>query len=442
MSTPASADGRRRPCVVILGAGFAGLHAAHALRHVDADITLLDKNNYHTFQPLLYQVGTGYLAPEEVGVALRAVFRRQPNLTVRVGEVVSVNWADRSLRCRDGSTLGFDYLILAAGAHTNFFGIPGMPEHSWPLYTLTDAIRLRHHLLSTLEQAANTAGPDGAQITTVVVGGGPTGVETAGALTSMAHEVVGPVATLAVTLIEAGPRLLGAFTKRCSQLALTDLRRRGVDVRLGQSVTAAHPHGVTLASGEHIPTDTIIWAAGVQANHLSRALGVTLTRHGQIPVDPQLRVPDHPGVFAAGDLAAITPPGDPRPLPMLAPVAIETGRHAGEQVARLIHHTPLTAFRYHDNGLMAVLGRGDAVAELPLFPGAPNHYRLQFGGRAAWLLWLGVHIVYLIGFRNRLQVLIDWAWSYLTSRGAGAILLTPPNTPTAPSPTPTRSIPD
>jgi NADH:quinone reductase (non-electrogenic) len=241
------------------------------------------------------------------------------------------------------------------------------------------------------------------------------------------------VVTLAVTLIEAAPRLLGGFTPRCSQLALTNLRRRGVDVRLGHTVTAADAHGITLASGEHIETDTIIWAAGVQANALNHALGIKLTRHGQIVVDPKLRVPDHPQVFAAGDLAAITQPRYQRPLPMLAPVAIQTGRHAGEQVARLIEARPLRAFRYRDKGLMAVLGRGDAVAELPLFPTAPGRYHVRFGGRTAWLLWLGVHIVYLIGFRNRLKVLIDWAWSYLTSRGAGAILLEPLDTPpTAP----------
>jgi len=329
--------------------------------------------------------------------------------------------------------LGFDYLILAAGAQTGFFGITGIRETQLAALHADRCYGLRNHLLKTLERAAKAASPEGARITTVVVGGGPTGVETAGALTSMAHEVVGPVVTLAVELIEAAPRLLGGFTPRCSQLALTDLRRRGVDVRLGHTVTAADAHGITLASGEHIETDTIIWAAGVQANALSHALGIKLTRHGQIVVDPKLRVPDHPQVFAAGDLAAITQLRYQRPLPMLAPVAIQTGRHAGEQVARLIEARPLRAFRYRDKGLMAVLGRGDAVAELPLFPTAPGRYHVRFGGRTAWLLWLGVHIVYLIGFRNRLKVLIDWAWSYLTSRGAGAILLEPLDTPpTAP----------
>jgi NADH dehydrogenase len=376
---------------VVLGAGFAGLNAAYALQRVDADVTVFDKNNYHAFQPLLYQVSTGYLPPKEVGAAFRAVFRRQSNLTVRVGELTGVDWAQRVLRCRDGTTVSFDYLILAAGAETNLFGVPGIREHGWPLYTLTDAVRLRRHLLSTLERVAQNAGPGGGQVSIVVVGGGPTGVETAGALTSMAHEVVGQVASLAVTLVEAGPRLLSGLSPHSSQRALIDLCRRGVTVRLRQSVAAADAQGVTLTGGERIPTNAVIWAAGVQANGLSRTLGVQLNHRGQIVVDPQLRVPHYPHVFAVGDLAAIPPAPPGRPLPMLAPVAIQTGWHAGKQVTGLIKGQPLTAFRYRDKGVMAVLGRGDAVAELPLFSSSPARYRLQFGGLVAWLLWLGVH---------------------------------------------------
>jgi NADH:ubiquinone reductase (H+-translocating) len=423
--SPGGNPSQARPHVVVLGAGFAGLNAAHALRRADADITLLDKKNYHTFQPLLYQVSTGYLPPEEVGAALRAVFRRQSNLTVRVGELIDIDWAQRVVRCQDGFTAGFDYLILAAGAETNFFSVPGMREHGWPLYTLADAVRLRRHLLSTLEQATQNTGSGGARIPIVVVGGGPTGVETAGALTSMAHEVVGPMASLAVTLVEAGPRLLSGLSPRSSQRALIDLCRRHVDVRLGQSVAAVDAQGVTLGDGERIPTHTVIWAAGVQANTVSRALRVELNHRGQIVVDSQLRVPNHPQVFAVGDLAAISPVPHERPLPMLAPVAIQSGRYAGKQITRLIRGQPLKPFHYRDKGVMAVLGRGDAVAELPLLFGSTGRYRLQFGGLLAWLLWLSVHIIYLISFRNRLQVLIDWAWNYFTSRGAGAILIDP-----------------
>lgn len=420
-----------RQHVVVVGGGFAGMNAAHALRHSSADVTLVDQHNYNTFQPLLYQVSTGYLPAEEVGAALRSVFGRQHNLTVRVGTAAAVDWTDRTLRLQDSSALDYDYLILATGAETNFFGIAGMAAHAWPLYTLADAVRLRTHLLVEIEHAVGLAPSGGAQLTVVVVGGGATGVETAGALASMAREVVGPVATLRVILVEAGGRLLTSFSARSSRRALEHLRRGGVDVRLGRTVAAADAQGVTLDGGERIETGTVVWAAGVQANGLGHALGLELTRHGRVLVDQWLQVPNHPGVFVAGDLAAATAAGrqaasEPSaPLPMLAPVAIQTGRHVGEQVAQLIEGKPLARFQYHDKGMLAVLGRGDAVAELPLPLGANSagRYPLRFAGLPAWLLWGGVHIVYLIGFRNRIKVLVDWGWSYLTSRGAGAILL-------------------
>jgi len=417
---------RARPQVVVVGGGFAGMNAAHALAHSDADLTLVDRHNYHTFQPLLYQVSTGYLPPEEVGAAFRSVFRRQANLTVRVAVATSVDWTDGTLRLENGSVLDFDYLILAAGAETNFFDIAGMAEHAWPLYTLADAVALRTHLLSTLEAVADTGQPGDERVTTVVVGGGPTGVETAGALASMAHEVVEPVATLRVILVEAGPRLLNAFSPRSSERALQDLRRRGVDVRLDRSVESADVDGVTLADGERIETTTVIWAAGVRANGLAHTLGLELSR-GRVVVDPHLQVTGHPNVFVAGDVAAVAAPPPGALLPMLAPVAIQAGRHAGDQVARLIAGEPLARFRYRDKGMMAVLGRGDAVAELPLLLGAgtSNRYRLRFGGLPAWMLWVGVHIAYLICFSNRIKVLVDWGWGYFTSRGAGAILVRP-----------------
>jgi len=417
-----SSAGCGRPQVVVVGGGFAGINAAHALAHSDVDVTLVDRHNYHTFQPLLYQVGTGYLPPEEVGAALRSVFHQQTNLSVRVAVVASVNWTGQRLALADGATLCFDYLILAAGAETNFFGIAGMAEHAWPLYTMADAVALRTHLLGTIEQVIGSGQSADASITTVVVGGGPTGVETAGALASMANEVVGPVATLKVILIEAGPRLLNAFSERSSARALDDLRHRSVDVRLDRMVEGADAGGVTLGGGERIATNTVIWAAGVQANGLGRTLGLQLNR-GRLVVDPYLQVPDHPNVFVAGDLAAVAAREPSALLPMLAPVAIQAGRHAGEQVARVIAGKSLTRFRYHDRGMMAVLGRGDAVAELPLLPSLSGRYRLRFGGLPAWLLWVSVHIAYLICFSNRIKVLLDWGWNYFTSRGAGAILV-------------------
>lgn len=409
---------------MVIGGGFAGLNATHALRDADVDVTLVDRNNYHTFQPLLYQVSTAYLSPEDVGAALRAVFRRQRNATITVGAVAGVDRRQRVVRLEDGRVLPFDYLIVAAGAQSNFFGIDGMAENSWPLYTLTDAIRLRLHLLRTLETAL-VRQPD-PLTTVVVVGGGPTGVETAGALASMACEVVGAAVRLHVVLVEGAARLLpGGFGEQSSTRALADLRERGVEVRLDASVTAADPRGVSLAGGERIEAATIVWAAGVQANSLGRRLDVTTARQGRVVVDERLCVPGQEGVFAAGDVAAVPAGPDGSVLPMLAPAAIQTGRHAGEQVARLVAGQPLVPFRYRDKGMVAVLGRGDAVAEIPvaLRKGAGSSPTLRFGGRLAWLLWLGVHIVYLIGFRNRLKVLVDWGWTYLTSRGGGAILV-------------------
>ena len=363
-----------------------------------------------------------------MGAAFRSVFRRQANLTVRVAVAVSIDWTDRKLGLEDGSTLEFDYLILAAGAETSFFDIAGMAEHAWPLYTLADAVAPRTHLLSTLEQVASAGPAADAQVTTVVVGGGPTGVETAAALALMAQEVVGPIATLRVILVEAGPRLLSAFNPHSSERALQDLRRRGVDVRLGQSVDAADADGVTLGGGERIQTGTVIWAAGVQANGLAHTLELPLSR-GRVVVDLHLQASGRSNVFVAGDQAAVTAPKPADLLAMLAPIAIQTGRHVGEQVARLIAGEPMTRFRYHDKGMMAVLGRGNAVAGLPLLLGVgrSNRYRLRFAGLSAWLLWVGVHIAYLICFSNRIKVLVDWGWNYFTSRGAGAILVRPPD---------------
>jgi len=413
-----------RPNVVVVGGGFAGLNAVHALRHADADVTLVDARNYHTFQPLLYQVATAYLPAEEVGTTLRAIFRRQRNVTVRLGTVTTIEAGD-VVRLDAGDLLPFDYLIVAAGAESNYFGIAGMEQHAWPLYTLPDAARLRARLLALeYTQTGQPASP----ATVVVVGGGPTGVETAGALATMTSEQVGPRAGLHVVLVEAAARLLSAgFTARSSQRACADLRGRGVEIRLGVPVASADEHGVTLADGSRIEAAVVVWAAGVHANALGGRLGLETGRQRRILVDNELRVPGHDRVFAAGDISATPTRTDATALPMLAPAAIQTGAHAGAQVARLIRGQPLVPFRYRDKGMVAVLGRGDAVAELPLLPGAhrSSRFRWRFAGRAAWLLWLGVHIVYLIGFRNRLKVLIDWGWTYFTSHGQGALLLTP-----------------
>lgn len=406
----------KRPSVVIVGAGFGGLNAAHALRDAEVNITLVDRNNFHTFQPLLYQVATTYLAPDEVGASLRAVFRKQQNLSVSLGEVTGVWWDDRVLIVDNSKELHFDYLLLGAGARVEFFGIPGMADYSWPLYTLVDAVRLREHLISRLEASAGESNPP--YETVVVVGGGPTGVEMAGALTSMAHDLLGEKIAMRVVLVEALPHLLHAFSERSHRRALDDLRRRGVEVRLGTAVESASVDGVTLKGGERIETTTIVWAAGVRASGLGSTLGLATSKRGSIIVDPDLQVPGHPGVFAFGDGATIVPEPTSGQPPLLAPNAIQGGRHAAKQVLALIDGRASKPYRYYDKGMMAVVGRGNAVAETPRRYGGRS-----FGGRFAWFLWLGVHIVYLVGFRNRLKVLVDWGWSYFTSRGTSAILL-------------------
>ncbi|RKS74072.1 NADH dehydrogenase [Motilibacter peucedani] len=423
-STPQSGS---RPKVVVVGAGFAGINAVHQLARHEVDVTLVDRNNFHTFQPLLYQVATSYLPPEQVGATIRAVFRKQRNVKVRVGRVDDVDWDERAVVLEDGDRLPYDYLVVAAGATTNFFGISGMEDHAWPLYTMGDAVRLRLHLLEELERAAAEPSADLARQTVVVVGGGPTGVETAGALAAMGKEHVGGDVDMRVVLVEALPRLLNTFSEKSGRQALDDLRRRGVEVLLDTAVASADDKGVTFKSGERIDTRTVVWAAGVQASPLGRAVGVELGKGGSIVVGPDLQVKGHPGVFAAGDIASISPPPHGTPPPLVAPNAIQQGKHVGRQIARLGAGEQTEPFSYFDKGSMAVIARGDAVTEIPV-PGLRGRI-LRVAGLPAWLLWAGVHVVYLIGFRNRVKTLTDWLWSSLTSSGGGAILVRATRTP-------------
>lgn len=417
----------KRPHVVVVGAGFAGINATHALRNADVDVTLVDKNNFHTFQPLLYQVSTGYLPAEEVGTAIRSVFRHQKNAHLRVGRVIGADLAKNELQLAGHHTLNYDYLLITAGARANFFGIPGMEEHSWPLYTLDDAIRLRTHLLAELERSAIAPGTHPERSTVVVVGGGPTGVEMAGALSSMAQTFIGDHINLRVILVEATPRLLNGFSEKSGKFAVEDLRKRGVEVRLGEAVASADAEGVVMKSGERIETHTVVWAAGVAASGIGEMLGLETGRAGRIVVEPDLRAKGHDNIFVAGDVS-ITPD----PLPQVAPAAIQGGDHAGKQIARLVSGKSTKPFVYKDKGIMAVLGRGDAVAELPFFArkaGAQEKHPIRLAGLLAWFLWLFVHIISLIGFRNKIKVLVDWAWNYFTSRRAGAILIHVPEQP-------------
>jgi NADH dehydrogenase len=407
--------------VVVVGAGFGGLTAVRHLLKLAVDVTLVDKRNFHTFQPLLYQVATAGLDSSSIAYPARGVLHRQHGgANFRLGEVVGIDRKAKTVRLADGDHLPYDYLIVASGAVTATFGIPGVDEHGFPLKTLTDAVRLRTHLLATFE-AADAGHVDPAPaMTIVVVGGGPTGVELCGGMSELitkvlAHDHPGLDTSRArIVLVEMADRLLGSFHPRSSGRALRALERRGVEVRLNTSVRKVGADFVELADGSHIATQTLIWTAGVQASGLGRTLGVELDKGGRVPVRSDLSLAGDGDVFVIGDLAgARDPAGDL--YPQLAPVAMQQARHAVGQIEGRMSRRSPEAFRYFDKGTMATIGRNSAVAELP------GHIR--FGGFPAWLAWLGLHLIFLIGFRNRLSVLLDWSWNYVTfQRGARLIL--------------------
>jgi NADH dehydrogenase len=411
--------------VVVIGAGFGGLAAAKRLARADddVDVTIVDRHNYHTFQPLLYQVATAGLNAADVAYAVRGIFHRDDNVTFRQAEVTGVDWATRTLQLdrEVEHPLTFDHLVVAAGPTAAFFGIPGAAEHGFPLYALSDAVALRNHILDRFEAAdADPELIDDGVLTFVIVGGGPTGVEVAGAMSELFSMVLRKdfatldVGKARVILVEMADTLLQPFSRESQRHARDRLRDMGVDVRTDEAVASVTPTRVTLASGEAIPAHTLVWAAGVQANPLAATLGVRTGRGGRIVVGPDLRIEDHYDAFAIGDIAAI-PDGHDGTLPMLAPVAIQSGRHAADEIVRAIHRRQSKPFHYVDKGTMATIGRRAAVAELPL------HIRLS--GTPAWLAWLGLHLVTLVGFRNRLSVFLNWAWNYLTwDRGPRLIL--------------------
>lgn len=411
-----------RPNVAIIGAGFGGLAAARGLAKQPVEVTLVDRHNFTTFQPLLYQVATSGLNAADVAHPVRGLFHRQDNLRFRHGTVTGVDWDKRELRLDgDKPAIPFDHLVVAAGAITRWFDVPGAPRWAMPLYTLQDAITLRNHIVERFEAAdADPSLIDDGALTFVVVGGGPTGVETAGALAELVAMVFRrdfprlDVGRAKVVLVEARDYLLAPFgdSSRCH--AAESLRARQVEVRLDETVAEVEANRVTFCSGEVLPTQTVVWAAGVAANPLAETLGLPTGRDGRIVVDDDLTVPDHPDVWAIGDVAAIPTKGG-EALPQVAPVAIQTGHHVARQITRELEGKPLKRFRYVNKGTMATIGRRAAIAELP--------GGLRLRGTLAWFAWLGLHILYLAGMRNRASVLLNWAWGYVTwDRGPRLIL--------------------
>ncbi|MDH4118169.1 MAG: NAD(P)/FAD-dependent oxidoreductase [Acidimicrobiia bacterium] len=400
--------------VVVIGAGFAGLNAVKTLHKTDVDITIVDRRNFHLFQPLLYQVATAGLNPSDIAYPIRSIFRGQANVKrVLLAEVVGLDLDTRSVTLDDGSTLSYDSLIIATGATHSYFGNDDWEEHAPGLKTIEDALDIRGRVLARFEEAERTPGDADRLLTFVVVGAGPTGVELAGALVEIAvhalasdFDAIDPSAAR-VVLVEGGEVVLPAYPNRLSESARSQLEALGVEVRTKALVKNIDDTGVDLASGERIEAGTVLWAAGVKASPVAALVEAPKDRAGRVVVEPDLSVPDHPEVLVIGDLASI--PG----VPGVAPAAMQQGRHAGRQIIDRLAGRPGEPFRYKDKGSLATIGRARAVAHIG---------SARFSGLPAWAAWLGIHIFYLIGFRNRLLVLISWAWNYLTFRRGARII--------------------
>jgi NADH:ubiquinone reductase (H+-translocating) len=406
--------------VVVVGSGFGGMAAAHALRRAPVRVTIIDRSNHHLFQPLLYQVATASLSPADIAAPIRRVFRHQSNVSVMLADATAVDVEASQVILADG-VVDFDILILAAGVTHAYFGHDAWQEFAPGLKTLKDALTIRQRVLMAFEIAEREPDLDRrrAWLTFVIVGGGPTGVELAGTLAEVSRQTLARdfrhinTASARVILIEAAPRVLGAYTDLLSSSARLQLEKLGVAVWTGMQVTGIDAKGVTIGA-ERIHAKTVLWAAGVAASPLAKTLGAPLDRAGRVLVQPDLTVPGHDDVYCIGDLAHIEFGGEL--VPGVAPAALQAGRHAALNVIRSLRGQPRLPFRYRDKGMLATIGRGAAIAKI-----GP----IKASGLFAWLLWLFVHILFLIGFRNRLIVMIHWAWSYVTF-DRGARLITEP----------------
>jgi NADH dehydrogenase len=405
------------PHVVILGGGFGGLSAARALRKASVRITLYDRRNHHLFQPLLYQVATAALNASDIAVPIRHILSRQRNVTVLMAEATDVDPAARKIKFADGET-GYDHLIVATGATHSYFGHPEWAPYAAGLKTIEDALEMRRRVLTAFEQAEREKDPEKrrAWLTFVIVGGGPTGVELAGALAEISRHALAKdfraidPTSARVLLLQGGDRVLPTFPEPLTVKAREQLTTLGVDVRVNARVTAIDAESVSVGD-ERIPTRTALWAAGVSASPLATSLGAPLDSAGRVEVTPELTVPGRPEISVIGDLATLKQNG--QPLPGVASAAMQEGRHAAENILRGIRGEPLRPFVYKDKGSLAVIGRGSGVAAFP---------KSNWSGYIAWWAWLVIHIFFLIGFRNRVLVLVQWAWAYLTwQRGARLI---------------------
>lgn len=418
-----------RPHIVIVGCGFGGLFAARALRHAPADVLVIDRNNYHLFQPLLYQVASAALAPADIAQPIRLILRGQSNALVMLGEVQSVSLEDRTLHVAD-SVVPYDYLILAPGAVDSYFGHPEWHRFAPGLKEVEDATLIRSRMLLSFETAEMETDPEeqAAHLAFIIVGGGPTGVELAGAIKELAVDVipldfkVADTRKARVILIEAGPRLLPALHPDSSARALRQLRELGVEVRLGSPVTEIFEDGV-MVGGERLHSYNVIWAAGVRGSPLLQTLGVELGPGGRVKVLPDCSVPGYPNVFVIGDAAYLVDSATGQPVPGVSQGALQMGRYVAGVVGQELRGSRqlrAQGFHYKDKGSMATVGKSRAVVELG---------RLRFGGTLAWVAWMALHVTVLIGFRNRLSVMLSWVYNYVFFRRGSRLItgLTPTN---------------
>jgi NADH dehydrogenase len=409
------------PHVVILGAGFAGIGAMRKLKDAPVQVTLIDKNDFHTFQPLLYQVATAELAHSEVGFPVREMLHDHPSGQFHQTVVTGIDLAQKQVMVEGMEPLAYDYLVIALGAVVNYFGVKGADDHAFPLYTMQNANRLKAHILHLFEAVdKDPALIDDGALTFCVVGGGPTGVETAGAIAEMLHAELKedypnlPVERGEVHLYEASPHLLGPFKANLQAYAKKELEEIGVQVHLGEGVVEIEPTRIHLKSGGVVKTHTLVWGAGITGNPLASALGKELNR-GRVPVNLDLSLPDYPEVFVIGDIALITDSKTNKQLPQLGSVAQQAGFHAAENISRLVKGSSTEPFKYLDKGTMATVGRGAAIVELP------NGRTMK--GHAAWMAWLGVHLVLLSGGEQKSLTFVDWGWNVVTNKRTKRILV-------------------
>lgn len=419
---PSQSSPHRRPHVVIVGAGFAGINCAKALKNVPVDVTVVDKQNHHLFQPLLYQVATAALAAPDVSAPHREILRKVKNATVILDCVCGVDKDEKRLQLQSGETLDYDYLVVATGSRHTYFGNDDWEQYAPGLKTLADAHEIRRRILIAFEKAERSPKAPG-ELTFVVVGGGPTGVELAGAISEIAHMTltrqfrrVRPEKSR-VVLVEGGERILSAYSERLSAKAKDQLEELGVEVRLKTQVKGVDANGVTLDGDERIEAAVTLWGAGVVGTPIGKTLGAELHKSGRVKVDPRLFIPDHPEIFVAGDLAFAQEEPDAAPAPALAPAAMQMGRYVANAIAARVRGKDAKAiepFHYFDKGSLATIGRSKGVGEA---------LGMEWSGFPAWFAWLFIHLFFLIGFRNKIMVLLEWAWAYVSlKRGARIIL--------------------